>query len=105
MDRMNEIVEKYGGEYLLRQMAEECCELAQAALKLIRVWHKETPMREDEAREHLTEELADVHLMVHAVFAELLSEAEVQCVDDVCDIKEERMYHRLLDGKMESDVW
>ena len=37
--------------------------------------------------------------------AELLSEAEVQCVDDVCDIKEERMYHRLLDGKMEEDVF
>lgn len=105
MDRMGEIIEKYGAEYVLRQLAEECTELAHAALKLIRVWHKETPMREDEAREHLIEELADVHLMAHVVCTELLSEAEVQCVDDVCDIKEERMYHRLLDGQMEGDIW
>ena len=51
MDRMNEIVKKYGEEYMLRQLAEECNELSQAALKLIRARRKETPMREDEARE------------------------------------------------------
>lgn len=105
MSRMSEIVDKYGAEYVLRQLAEECAELAHSALKLIRVWHNETPMREDEAREHLIEELADVHLMAHAVCTELLSDVEVQVLDAVCDIKEERMYHRLLDGKMESDVW
>jgi hypothetical protein len=27
------IKEKYGVEYLLRQLAEECCELAQASLR------------------------------------------------------------------------
>ena len=30
------IAGKYGKEYMLRQMAEECSELAQAALKYIR---------------------------------------------------------------------
>ena len=105
MDRMNEIVKKYGEEYMLRQIAEECCELAQAAMKLVRVWNKETPMREDEAREHLVEELADVHVMAKAVYQYVLSWSEQECVDDVCESKKSRMFARMLDGKMEEDVW
>ena len=51
---------KYGKEYILRQMAEECSELAQAALKYIRALRKETPMRTDEAIEHIVEEMRTV---------------------------------------------
>lgn len=105
MDRMGEIIKKYGEEYMLRQLAEECCELAQAAMKLVRVWNKETPMREDEAREHLVEEIADVHVMAGAVFKHMLSRAEQECVDETCESKAHRMYERMLDGKMEEDVW
>ena len=105
MDRMGEIMKKYGEEYMLRQLAEECNELAQAALKLIRARRKETPMREDEAREHLVEEIADVHVMAGAVFDHMLFKSEQECVDDICESKKSRMYERMLDGMMEEDVW
>lgn len=105
MNRMHEIIEKYGEEYVLRQLAEECSELAQAALKMIRVWHGETPMRWEEAREHLIEEIADVHFIAQAVCNYILTEKELQCVDDICKAKEERMYRRMLDGEMEDYKW
>lgn len=105
MSRMNEIIKKYGEEFMLRQLAEECNELAQAALKLIRARRKETPMREDEAREHLVEEIADVHVMAGAVFQHMLFKSEQECVDEVCESKRSRMFERMLDGKMEEDVW
>ena len=105
MDRMNEIIKKYGEEYMLRQLAEECCELAQAAMKLVRVWNKETPMREDEAREHLVEEIADVRVMAKAVYQYVLSLSEQECVDDVCESKRSRMFARMLDGEMEEYAW
>lgn len=105
MSRMKEIIEKYGEKYMLCQLAEECCELAQAALKLVRVWNKETPMREDEAREHLVEEIADVHVMAGAVFEHMLFKSEQESVDEICESKRSRMFVRMLDGKMEEDVW
>ena len=47
---------------LLAQLAEECAELAKAALKLRRAIDKTnpTPITEKEAREQLTEEVSDV---------------------------------------------
>lgn len=105
MSRMNEIMKKYGEEYMLRQLAEECNELAQAALKLIRARRKETPMREDEAREHLVEEIADVHVMAGAIFDHMLFKAEQECVDEICESKKKRMFTRMLDGEVEEYVW
>ena len=105
MSRFDMILELYGEEYVLRQLAEECNELAQAALKLIRVWRHETPMREEEARERLVEEIADVRLMAGEVFRHMLFAAEQKCVYEICEQKRERMFARLLDGKMESDMW
>lgn len=55
-----EISNKCGNEYMLRQLAEECSELSQAALKYIRALRKETPMRTDEAIEHIVEEMRTV---------------------------------------------
>lgn len=46
----------------LVQLAEECAELAQASLKLIRSIDGDTPVDETDAREHLLEEIADVKL-------------------------------------------
>lgn len=105
MSRMNEIVEKYGEEYMLRQLAEECTELAQAALKLIRARRKETPMREDEATEHLMEEIADVTVMLKGVYDTMFDAAMMDVVNDFHVEKVNRMYERMLDGKMEEDVW
>lgn len=105
MSRMKEIVEKYGEEYMLRQLAEECNELSQAALKLIRARHKETPMREDEATEHLIEEIADVTVMLKGIYDTMFDAAMMDAVNDIHIEKVARMYERMLDGKMEEDVW
>ena len=104
-NRYVEIVNKCGTEYIYRQLAEECSELTQACLKLIRAKHKETPMRMDEAHERLLEEFADVLLMMDIVESTLLSGKDDGTVLAIMERKEKRMYERLLDGKMEEDVW
>ena len=96
---------KYGKKYILRQMAEECSELAQAALKYIRADLKETPMRIDEAIEHLTEEIADVRLMIDAVSATVLSERDVDNVQGIKEQKLDRWKTRMIDGDMDEDRW
>ena len=96
---------KYGKEYMLRQMAEECSELSQAALKYIRALRNETPMRIDEAIEHLTEEIADVRLMIDAVSATVLSERNVDDVQAIKEQKLERWKTRMIDGVMNEDRW
>ena len=105
MSRMKEIVKKYGEEYMLRQLAEECTELAQAALKLIRARRKETPMREDEAKEHLIEEVADVTVMLKGLYDTMFDTSMMDAVNDFHIEKVNRMYMRMLDGEMEEDVW
>ena len=59
-------------EYRLRILAEECAELAQAALKMIRanVCYSETSVNEQEALENLIEESADVILCIKSVLTE-----------------------------------
>lgn len=100
-----QIAGKYGKEYMLRQLAEECSELAQAALKYIRAARKETPMRIDEAIEHLTEEIADVRLMIDAASATVLSERDVDDVQAIKEQKFERWKKRMIDGDMDDDRW
>lgn len=99
------IAGKYGKEYMLRQLAEECSELSQAALKYIRAARKETPMRIDEAIEHLTEEIADVRLMIDAVSATVLSERDVDDVQAIKEQKLDRWKTRMVYGNMDEDRW
>ena len=99
------ISEKYGKEYMLRQMAEECSELSQAALKYIRALRNETPMRIDEAIEHLTEEIADVRLMIDALSATVLSERNVDDVQAIKEQKLDRWKKRMIGGDMDEDRW
>ena len=99
------IAGKYGKEYMLRQLAEECSELSQAALKYIRAARKETPMRIDEAIEHLTEEIADVLLMIDAVSATVLSERDVDDVQEIKEQKLDRWKTRMVYGNMDEDRW
>ena len=96
---------KYGKEYMLRQMAEECSELAQAALKYIRAVRKETPMRIDEAIEHLTEEIADVRLMIDAVSATVLTWRDVDDMQAIKEQKLDRWKTRMVGGDMDEDMW
>ena len=100
-----EISNKCGNEYMLRQLAEECSELSQAALKYIRALRKETPMRTDEAIEHIVEEIADVSLMIDAVSATVLSEHDVDDVQAIKEQKLERWKTRMIDGDMDEDRW
>ena len=99
------IAGKYGKEYMLRQMAEECSELSQAALKYIRALRNETPMRIDEAIERRAEEIADVRLMIDAVSATVLTEHDVDDVQAIKEQKLDRWKTRMLDGDMDEDRW
>lgn len=104
-NRYKELVDKYGKEYIYRQLAEECSEFAQACLKVIRAERKETPMRMDEAWERFLEEFGDVLLMMDIVESMLISANDDGTVLAIMERKEARMYERMLDGKMEEDVW
>lgn len=59
---MINIMEEIGEAAVLEQLAEECTELAKAALKLARILREEnpTPVTREEARAALTEEKEDV---------------------------------------------
>lgn len=97
-----EIKEKYGAEYLLRQMSEECNEAAQAALKLIRAWKKETPVSEEECRQKLVEELADVELMICWVRDHVLTMEESMQINRTMDDKAVRAYRRMILGEADA---
>ena len=58
-------------EKLLIQLAEECAEASQAALKLVRALNGDTPVGEPECRTHLLEELADVRVCSAALMDEM----------------------------------
>lgn len=56
------IIEEIGEAAMLEQLAEECTELAKAALKMARIIRKEnpTPVTEKEAIANIREEYTDV---------------------------------------------
>lgn len=94
---LEHIHEAYGSEYLLRQLAEECGELVQAALHLVRAEKRETIVDEPKARLDLIEEMADVYLMMNCVRMILLCHDERMEIEKVIDQKSYRMVRRLLD--------
>lgn len=93
------IAEAYGEEYILRQLAEECAELCQASLKLVRAMHGETPLSVLEAKEHLLEEMADVEVMMCLADKAMLSDAARMHMNAVYCFKQQRMIERLLGEK------
>ncbi len=54
-------------EVRLIQLAEEAAELSQAALKLVRARHGDTPVTQHQASAHLLEEMADVSVCMTAL--------------------------------------
>lgn len=66
-----EVICSLGEPALLEQLAEECSELAHAALKMARLERGEnpTPKTEEECVENLLEELGDVNLCMSVVEA------------------------------------
>ena len=65
--KIYEIADKLGKEEILCQLSEECSELIQACLKYRRTMKGLTPKTEDEIRENLFEELADVLLNIQQI--------------------------------------
>lgn len=94
MDRLNEKIKQHlPQDELLAQLAEECAELSQAALKLRRALTgiNPTPVTADEARKNLVEEAADVYNVLGLLL-------EIDDVDEIYDIvrrKRERWLKRL----------
>lgn len=76
---------------ILAGLAEECSELAQAALKLRRVFDQKnpTPMSEEDAIEHLYEEIADVKLYCSQL------DIPARYISEIMERKEKRWEERL----------
>ena len=100
-----EVLKKYGAEYLVIKLAEECSELAQACAKLLAVWKGATSMRKEEAVEHIMEEMADVRNHMRGFEFALLTEYEIESIAEIQKRKLERMKKRLIDGDMDEDRW
>lgn len=100
-----EVIERFGRDYLLIKLAEECSELAQACAKLLSVWKDATSMREEEAVEHIMEEMADVRNHMCGLEVALLDEYEIQSIAEIQKRKLARMKTRLIDGDMDEDRW
>lgn len=93
----NKIVEQYGQEYIFRQLAEESAELTQAALKMVRVMREETPVRWQEAQEHLLKEIADVWSMADMLAEVVLTQEARFKIEAIRAEKEKRMRERMLE--------
>lgn len=90
-------------EELLAQLAEEATELARAALKLRRVLgcSNPTPVTREEALGHLAEEVADVDLLLVALWPEV-SGALSKC-QKIMDAKLQRWVDRLKAAELKKE--
>lgn len=88
---MNIIKKSLSVVELLAGLAEEASEVAQAALKLRRVYDQSnpTPMREDEAIEKLYEEVADVQLYLQMI------DIPWNYIDEIIERKRKRWEERI----------
>ena len=86
---MGMMLEKIGEPAMLEQLAEECTELAKAALKKARILRGEnpTPVTEREAEAHLIEEYTDVETCA--------KELKLSASRDIEAMKIRRFYDRL----------
>ena len=94
-DLLNLIRERKTPDYLYRQLAEECAELAQAALKVVRAQNGETPETMEDAMEHYIEELADVVVMTGIANCDL-NAVQAKKMYNIIEYKRERMAERMI---------
>lgn len=94
-----EVIRMLGEPALMEQLAEECSELAQAALKLARKERGEnpTPKTLDECFKAIIEEMADVKLCIWVV--EASRSFDLRCN---CDRKRERWAKRIREARGET---
>lgn len=95
-EAMQSIADVGGRDYMYRQLAEECAELTQAALKLVRAYNKETPMGVDEATNGLLEEIADVRIMLDIIETACISSMEVDKITEIYHEKLNRFRSRVI---------
>lgn len=88
---MNLIKKQMPVTELLAGLAEECAELAQAALKLRRVFDgtNPTPVKEEDAIERFYEEIADVKLYCSQL------DIPARYISEIMDRKQKRWEERL----------
>ena len=89
----SDIIDLIGDAALLEQLAEECSELAQAALKMARKRRgtNPTPMTMEECKKRLTEEAADVLCCIK----ELHSIIDCDRANELMTIKRDRWEERI----------
>ena len=97
MSKMDDII-ALGEDMVLLELNEECCELAQAAAKIIRVKEGRSPVPMAQARANLIEEMGDVLIQIR-IAKRLLTPTELLRLNHSSREKEQRMYERLLGGK------
>ena len=98
MNKVRYIHNELGIEELLCQLAEECAELTQAALKLRRAYTSKnpTPVTIEQAVVGLLEEIADVRLCTETL---LLNEDDESEIKATIDYKTERWANRIREAR------
>ena len=101
-ERDKKIMEYMGELEMQLQLAEECCELALAALKLRRVLdgRNPTPVTEEAARANLVEETADVY----NALGFLLSGEDNIAIYNIIQKKKDRWLGRIEEAQMMAEV-
>lgn len=105
MSDFKKILDGIGESAALEQLAEECCELGQAALKLARKNRGEnpTPVSTQEGIEQVLEETADVMLCMTVLMGTDWFDAEK--VDLTIDSKMKRWIERIIEhGKSRNNI-
>lgn len=100
MSAAHEIRSRLSRTEILAQLAEECSELAQAALKLRRAIRGDnpTPVTVDEAEAKVTEEVADVLLCIMAAGDYVQNMIVDRELKRIMDKKASRWVFRLMGG-------
>lgn len=92
------IAKKLGPESQLRQLMEECCELAVAANKVIRTYKKaSTIIERKNARDNVVEEMGDVVVVMNQIMA-FLDITQKELVDAM-EEKVDRTWRRINEEK------
>ena len=92
--KIYEITDKLGKEEILCQLSEECSELIQACLKYRRTMKGLTPKTEEEVKENLFEELADVLLNIQQVIYLFSDEKVEESIKSIQTYKTNRWWRR-----------
>lgn len=91
------VAKHLGKDEMLLQLAEECAELSQACLKMVRASKGLTPKSISECQDHLAEELNDVRVCMELV-ERLIPKLEQQ-EQFYKAYKSDRWYRRTFEGQ------